>query len=600
MSTVTETKSSSSSASSASTAQAQPLTKPDGFYFNPRLMRRLEKEVATGPSELLHRVCTSFGQSGVAVLAQQNPVQAVRLSDLLIRGLLNQDKMSSLSKKTVENVVFQIQKAGSFRPENTGEEVTIQCKDGEVRCNKGLLLLMSDVCVVMLSTTGRKKSIDFSQDVHVASIESLKQFLYSGQIAPLGKNSQEKGELEWLFTNIGREDLVAEIRTQEEIEERVRALCRYPFDDFVKDDPVVRVLGTIDRMQHMLTLFMRRFFYTCNEVYNLRFMESYFVNPDRFIERFSKGEDPLDAVAPIVVAASVPASAPLLAPAPNPPPAVGAAVALGVEAKVEFFEELDSKVRALLHELLTIIVLNEKRHSAVEILSGPGMQWQKKVILFQNELRDSASRFFSNHPDYRQKLVALAEVLSAKFPVIYSPTVQKKIEAAGFQLRPIDTCRERCVCEGCGVVILGVRPWMDLTKMHDLTRHSLQFHKKMGALNIFAPLSQSADIAPSTPAKAAAASSSSSSSSSAANESEISQSVVDRRTAKEHYEWCKKRAFPYIEKNHFEAARVMFLNDMTRHKGTKHAVTGLGGTLLQQVPFHNKATFIHFLNGFKV
>jgi serine/threonine protein kinase len=61
----------------------------------------------------------------------------------------------------------------------------------------------------------------------------------------------------------------------------------------------------------------------------------------------------------------------------------------------------------------------------------------------------------------------------------HSPRLRKDIESAGFVFKPMMVKRDRCVCEQCGIEICGWRPWHNPWQMHNLSKHSADFHERV-------------------------------------------------------------------------------------------------------------------------
>lgn len=61
----------------------------------------------------------------------------------------------------------------------------------------------------------------------------------------------------------------------------------------------------------------------------------------------------------------------------------------------------------------------------------------------------------------------------------HTTRVRKDIESAGFVFKPMMVKRDRCVCELCGMEVSGWRPWHNPWQMHNLIRHSADFHERV-------------------------------------------------------------------------------------------------------------------------
>jgi serine/threonine protein kinase len=61
----------------------------------------------------------------------------------------------------------------------------------------------------------------------------------------------------------------------------------------------------------------------------------------------------------------------------------------------------------------------------------------------------------------------------------HTTRLRKDIESAGFVFKPMMVKRDRCICELCGMEVAGWRPWHNPWQMHNLVRHSADFHERV-------------------------------------------------------------------------------------------------------------------------
>ncbi|HXF28976.1 MAG TPA: hypothetical protein VN457_03935, partial [Chlamydiales bacterium] len=131
-------------------ASSSPSTA--SFYLNPRVLRRLEKEVKGGNMDGIQRICSAVGSLSAYSFTRADPQPFTQLSDMTIRAWAQRqqqeqsdEKSEPLTKSSVQELVQRFQSSGVYAKKGIREELVLKCMDGTVRCNKELFMLFSDI-----------------------------------------------------------------------------------------------------------------------------------------------------------------------------------------------------------------------------------------------------------------------------------------------------------------------------------------------------------------------------------------------------------------------------------------------------------------------